>query len=252
MNQKMLAAGFILLLFFGVYTHSSAHVAKNDPTQALRDILEVTNDEDIALEHWGMYTKKSSRLSEGRKGYVRKVKEIQSQLPSFQWTKVHKDEEGNLKMSGARTDRRTKVNERITVMAYLQGDQWNAYTIYEVGSDHWSRKSWEQFSPTFHDRLRHYFPENAKVFSCVKGHLFAKMDSSLYQRAQLLLRDFSANPVEKIKEKTFVSLSAYTKQWKPSIQTQGKRMNLQVALRAHGEKGAATVTIGTPIITSEY
>lgn len=252
MNQKILAAGFILLLFFGVTTQSSARVTADDPVRPLRDIVTVVHDQHLSLEHWGMYAKTNSRLSKGHKGYVQKVEELQSQLSGFQWTKVHKDAEGNLKITGTRTDPGTRVNERMTVLAYKRGEQWRAYTIYEAGGDHWDRETWQQFSPTFHDRLRHHFPQNPKVFSCVKAHLSGMVDGSLYNRAQRILREFSAMPVEQLKEKTFVSLSAYTKQWKPSIQTQGKRMNLQVALRTNGEKGATTVTIGTPIITTEY
>lgn len=251
-KQRMLAAGFIFLLFFGTYAQSSAKISKTKALRPLHDIMAVTDKENIDLEQWGMYTKNISRLSAGRRGYEEKVQSFQTQLPQFQWSTVHQDGEGQLKSSGTHIDRHTGIKETFTVIGYQQGSQWYLYTIYNIGAGRWHQKKWERFSPTFSHRMQEYFPEDARIFTCIKGLISDKMDGSLYMKANNLLEDFSASPVEKIKEETFISLSAYTEQWKPSIQTQGNPMNLQVALRKNGETGATRVTIGTPIITSEY
>lgn len=75
----------------------------------------------------------------------------------------------------------------------------------------------------------------------------------LYSQANELVRAFSGVSVEELKEETFVSLSAYTELWEQAIYTGHQhKMNLQVALRTEGLGSKTTVTIGTPIITSEY
>lgn len=53
-------------------------------------------------------------------------------------------------------------------------------------------------------------------------------------------------------EPNFVSVSAFTNEWKESIKTEKHQMNLQVSLRNAGMGEKLTVTVGTPIVTTEY
>ncbi|HEU5139666.1 MAG TPA: YwmB family TATA-box binding protein [Bacillales bacterium] len=246
-NRKWVMITFILLLFLGTYTQTKAQKI----TFPLLEIIHVMQNRDMAINHWGLYTKKIGGLLENPKGYKRLVEGFQEDLPAFQWTKIKKDYEGNLKITGVHTDKKTTVHERLTILAYPQNNKWGTYIIYEVGSDHWDLENWHEFSSVFFDRIGNFFKESPTIFTCVEGKVNAKMKPVLQKRAQQLLQAFSAVPVEKLKEKTFISVSAYTKQWKQSIQTRNHRMNLQVALRTQGGS-AATVTIGTPIITTEY
>ncbi|HEX7065718.1 MAG TPA: YwmB family TATA-box binding protein [Bacillales bacterium] len=246
-NRKWIMITFILLLFLGTYTQTEAQRF----SFPLLKIIHVMENRDIAIDHWGLYTKKIGGLLDSPKGYERFVEGFQKDLPAFHWTKITKDYEGNLKITGVHTDNRTTVNERITILAYPQNNKWGTYIIYEVGSDHWNLDNWQRFSSVFFERIDNFFKENPTIFTCVNGKVNAKMNLVLQKRAQKLLKAFSAVPVEKLKEKTFISVSAYTDQWKQSIQTRNHRMNLQVALRTEGGS-AATVTIGTPIITTEY
>lgn len=238
---------FVLLLFMGTYTGTDAR----QRTMPLYDIIHVMQHRNISVTHWGLYTKKVGGFIESRKGYVRWIGRLQSELPAFQWTNIMKDYEGNLKITGIHTDKNTNIHERITVLAYPEGNKWGTYFIYEVDSDHWDSRNWQQFSSVFQNRVHRFFDENPTIYTCVSGRPNVKMNFVLLQRAHKLLQAFSAVPVEGLREKTFVSLSAYTDQWKQSIQTKNHRMNLQVALRTGGN-GATTVTIGTPIITTEY
>ncbi|HEX6922214.1 MAG TPA: YwmB family TATA-box binding protein [Bacillales bacterium] len=246
-KQKWVMVAFILLLFLGTYTQTNAQRFSSP----LLDIIGVMKSRDISVNHWGLYTKKIGSLLPSRKGYERWVEGLKGQLQAFRWTKITKDYEGNLKITGVHTDKETKVHERLTVLAYPQKDDWGTYIIYEVGSDHWNIEDWRQFSSIYFNRIDKLFSEDPTIFTCVSGRFDAKMKPVLLNRAQQLLGEFSAVPVEKLDEKTFVSVSAYTNQWKQSIQTGNEQMNLQVALRTQGGS-VATVTIGTPIITTEY
>ncbi|HET7521784.1 MAG TPA: YwmB family TATA-box binding protein [Bacillales bacterium] len=248
MGKRISMIAFILLLFSGSYTKTGAQFT---PVPLL-DIVHVMEDGNIAVKHWSLYTKKIGRFIDTPKGYKRWVENLKHDLPRFQWTPIKKNNGEWLKITGVHTDKPTGVEERLTLLAYRSDGQWDTYTIYEAGSDSWDPTIWKRFSSTFYEKIHRYFPGNATIFTCVTGRLNAKMDFVLYDRAQKLLRSFAAEPVEQLKEKTFVSLSAYTEQWKQSIQTKNHPMNLQVALRSLGTGSAATVTIGTPIITTEY
>ena len=64
------------------------------------------------------------------------------------------------------------------------------------------------------------------------------------------MEDLSAKPIESLEEIAFVSVSAYTEEWKDALAVNREKMNVQVALRNTDNK--TTVVVGTPIITSEY
>ena len=72
--------------------------------------------------------------------------------------------------------------------------------------------------------------------------------------AKTLLNRFSGKTVESLNEENFISLSAYTDNWDTKIPLGNEEfMNLHIAYRNSNENSGITkVTIGTPIITSEY
>lgn len=68
-----------------------------------------------------------------------------------------------------------------------------------------------------------------------------------------MLTAFSAIEVEGMKEKNFISLSAYVNEWEMEIPTKNKEVfNLQFGLRVDPGGKYLNVAIGTPLITSGY
>ena len=250
-KKKLSIVFFVMLLFIGIQVQTNAQKRPKAPPRLMK-ITSVMHKNGIHVNHWELYTKRIGGFIQGRKGYVRMVEGLKSDLPSFRWTHISKDYEGNLKITGIYTDKSTNVNERFTLLAFRKAKHWRTYMIYEASSNQWVPKKWIRFSSTFYDRVQQYFGKNPTIFTCVSGRADDKMNFVLFKRAQQLLQSFSAVPVEKLQEKTFVSISAYTEQWKKeSILTKHHhKMNLQVGLRT--VNGNTTVTIGTPIITTEY
>ena len=72
--------------------------------------------------------------------------------------------------------------------------------------------------------------------------------------AKTLLNKYSGKNIQNLKEENFISLSAYTENWDTKIPLGNEEfMNLHIAYRNSNENSGITkVTIGTPIITSEY
>lgn len=79
-------------------------------------------------------------------------------------------------------------------------------------------------------------------------------DDSLFATGKRYTEQLGATIQEVLKEETFVSLSAYNNEWDTGIAlVNGNNMNVQVALRQNPDLGQQTrVTLGTPIITTEY
>jgi hypothetical protein len=78
------------------------------------------------------------------------------------------------------------------------------------------------------------------------------MDVVLQKKAEMLANEFQAKPVEYLVESNFVSLSAYTDKWEQFIMTSNDKMNVQIAIRSSEMNENHTITVGTPIVTTEY
>ncbi|ARK32739.1 YwmB family TATA-box binding protein [Halalkalibacter krulwichiae] len=77
--------------------------------------------------------------------------------------------------------------------------------------------------------------------------------SDIKANAKKWIQQLGANEVEALIEEGFVSYSAFHSEWESHIETAGTKMNIQLAIRENERLGAGTtVTIGTPIITTEY
>lgn len=94
------------------------------------------------------------------------------------------------------------------------------------------------------------FRQNPATFTCVQAVFGDKIEGVLQNKAMEILEDLSAKPIESLEEIAFVSVSAYTGEWKDALAVNREKMNVQVALRNTDNK--TTVVVGTPIIASEY
>ncbi|UTW70831.1 YwmB family TATA-box binding protein [Anaerobacillus sp. HL2] len=116
------------------------------------------------------------------------------------------------------------------------------------------KKHWNTLSSLVSTRYQDLFKNNTKIFTCATGIGNDKLNFGLYEQAEIILDEFSAQQIELLKEETFISVSAYTNTWNNLLTTNEQtNMNLQIAIRAKERLGGkTTVTIGTPIITTEY
>lgn len=144
------------------------------------------------------------------------------------------------------------IKEQIIYVAYPHKDQLKTYLIYVLKGETWTPQLWQKQSAKFEAKISTMFDKNPQIFSCATGQTGGNIKNSLYNQALSIVKDFSANPIESLQEEAFVSVSAYTENWKNSIPEKNKEMNIQIALRNQGLGSTTTVVIGTPIITSEY
>lgn len=144
------------------------------------------------------------------------------------------------------------LKEQIIYVAYPHKDQLKTYLIYVIKGENWVPELMNDYTPMIQRKIGTMFDRNPQIFSCANGQTGGKIDGVLYSLALKILKDFSADPIESLQEEAFVSVSAYTGNWKNSIPEKNKEMNIQIALRESRLGAATTVVIGTPIITSEY
>lgn len=250
MGKRITAIIFLILLFFGAMNATKA-TADQKQALALPELVHVMQNEHINIQSWSLYARKTSTSLTTPTQYYKKADQLQQRYPSFDWQPVKVNDEHHYELTGVRTlSDMNGVKETITLFAYPHKQSYKTYLIYEVQGKSWSNEKWASLSPKIMSQLEEIIHFNGKIFACASGIADDRMELVMSKRAQDILNHFSAGIVEKVKEKTFVSISAYTKKWNNSIKTNGHLMNLQVGIRQ--VNGVTTVTLGTPIITTEY
>lgn len=93
--------------------------------------------------------------------------------------------------------------------------------------------------------------KNVHFYTCINGHLGDKMNVAVKEKVSSFLHTLHATPVEEMNEETFISTSAYIEYWKAFILVRERKMNVQLSMKLQ-KNDQIHVTIGTPIITTEY
>jgi hypothetical protein len=240
-------------LYFGLSWSGEATSEKS--FVELEKILEVMDKHKIELTEWSLYSREHLNGWDTKGEYESELNSLIEKTNEFKWgTLLHDEHRGQKKAIATLTHQELGVTETLSYIIYPHNEQLHSYLIYDVhGTKNLSTDEWQFLSSILKSRLEDLFQDNTKIFTCATGNSSDKLNFSLNEQADSILAEFSAETIEFLKEETFISISAYTNTWNNAISTNDQKMNLQVAIRAKERLGGkTTVTIGTPIITTEY
>lgn len=95
--------------------------------------------------------------------------------------------------------------------------------------------------------------ELLQIMSCVRGFYSGKLKNDLQiEKTSQILAELNGKIVESLTEETIQSTSAYSPLLHTMIRTNHQPMNVQVATHYSQYRNRTTITVGTPIITTEY
>ncbi|WP_270180360.1 YwmB family TATA-box binding protein [Alkalihalobacillus sp. CinArs1] len=246
-----LMIGLLSVMLLGSFSHGTSVTFEDDTEAKTAEIANILIDNDVTIKSWSLHTKGKMGFKSISSGKRLTTSELQADSPEYNWIEKV-DGDGIVKFIGTKLDSKLGIKDTVTLITYPENDRNSSYLIYNMEVSGFHQEEWRTAYEHFTSQKSQFFHEDAPVFTCFKGVKDDKMNIVLYKEADKLLNDFEASKVEEVNEETFVSLSAYHKKWKETITTNNQRMNLQIALRDTGMGGATTVTIGTPIITTEY
>jgi TATA-box binding len=110
--------------------------------------------------------------------------------------------------------------------------------------------------PTYIDQIKKTIAlTNARpqISTCIQGFLSDRMNT--VERNQLISKTLSsvnANELEGVRSDLVASISGYSPMSQDFITTNGKKMNLQVAIHYDSYRHQTQVLVGSPIVTIEY
>ncbi|MDP4551577.1 YwmB family TATA-box binding protein [Alkalihalobacillus macyae] len=246
-----LLIGVLSILLLGSFSNGTSVSFEDETEVKVAEMANVLLTQDYSIDRWSLYTREKVSFTPQPLGNTGIMSELNKRAPGFTWGSLEKHDE-NVKVTGTRMDPEAGSTETLTLVSYPENNRISYYLIYHMEKFGFSQEEWRTTYERFKTQKSQLVTDEAPVFTCIQGAKNDTMNIVLYKEADKLLEAFSASKVEEVNEETFVSLSAYHKEWKEDLVTNNKRMNLQIALRNTGIGGGITATIGTPIITTEY
>lgn len=234
------------------YTNSDNTQAERD-IQPIETILELVEYGDMALKEWQVLARDVQGTIDSEKMFQKHVHKLRDQLEG--WDQTYYDTSATEWTAEFQLTSEGGVTESIRLMAYPENGTHTLASTYKLvgtrATDWHTYKLEEQLQ----DRLLLFSMDTASLFTQVQGtqDALTNKNDSLLDQAHVYMEKLDAKEVEALTEETFVSVSAYTTVWKDQLNTGDQTMNVQIALRSDKALGeGTTVTIGTPIITTEY
>ncbi|MFC0469664.1 YwmB family TATA-box binding protein [Halalkalibacter kiskunsagensis] len=240
----MLKNIFIYVILFGFifsfYTINADSSNKNTINELI-DMMEVAEQKKIDIQTWSAYAKQDNIQAKTTSEVDQIIDEMQKKYMNFQWRDEKERNNHYREIIGTKHD--SGLNKRIVLTAYESHGKHEVSMTFQVVGEEWDSDIMTKLEEDLNDE---------SIFYTVRG-IIKKEQNDLQNVAFQLVEAFSGEVEEGLKEEDFVSLSAYTDNWNSSIAVDTeKNINLQVGVRTTQNSDTINVTVGTPIITSEY
>ncbi|MFB7138253.1 YwmB family TATA-box binding protein [Gottfriedia sp. NPDC056225] len=200
---------------------------------------DVLNKKDISITSWNLYAREAKMNT----SVTKIIGDYKEKFKNFKWTYT---DNGN-KIIG--TFNHKSITERIVITSTSSN---SSYVIYELSGTKWDQHAEKETKSLIKNSMENIFSKEPTIFTCIKGTMGGKLEGVLQGIKNDFLGTFKATKIEEIKEGAFVSVSAYTEQWNDALVANGKKINLQIAIRENNVDKSTTIILGTPIITVEY
>ena len=209
----------------------------------LTAILDVANNNEMKVESWVIYSRESIGHVKTEAEMDASFEEIMKENSSYSWIKEEEQVDHHYVITGTKVDKENGMTDKIVVTAYQRG-VFEMTLSHEVSGDNENLHLLEDLNLDYTD--------NQEVFYTVRGAV-TKDHNGLLKQANGLVEDFEATEIEGLYESNFVAMSLMSDKFDRTVTTsEDKEMNLQIGLRTTESDDSVDVTIGTPIITTEY
>jgi hypothetical protein len=250
--KKNIALFVIIIIFIAIKPFLSGITEERSE---LIQLTQLFKENDTELEEWTLYTRGQVDKLENVEDYSAKLQSVTQILDRFNWDNLEvATNNTHWNVVGTYMHPTLPLEETVSVYTDSTKNSYPMYMSYEITVRPSNNDfDWEGIEQEWYENKNILFPIETQVFTKVQGIKHNLNGQELNKEANNLLEALSAQKIEQLKEATFVSVSAYNEKWANTLTSNGKKMNLQIGLRqGHNLGGTTTVTIGTPIITTEY
>ncbi|MDV2886463.1 hypothetical protein BTR22_04035 [Alkalihalophilus pseudofirmus] len=252
---RILFFGFIFLLAGYSYMQATTSHAHNNNLREIESILDLAQQEELHVQGWQLRMRAGQGQVSDLESFKQYVHNLNSQFTGWNVSDVHMSET-DWSIEATRPSVLGDSQERLSIYAYEQHGSYEIIHTYELNGTSTKALGERELHELLEERKESFSLQDSPVYSqvrAVRPEDSEYVQPSLGDQARDFVEKLGATEIESLNEETFVSVSAYNDVWTDAIVTNGHKMNLQVALRSGETMGSGTtVTIGTPIITTEY
>ncbi|KGX86436.1 YwmB family TATA-box binding protein [Pontibacillus litoralis] len=214
----------------------------NEDIKPLRNAVQFLEEQNISLSEWNVSAKMEIKAEEVPE-YVEQIKAL------FDDSVISKEEDD--KVSKIMISNRHKkkpfdegfiVNQSKIKGAYAEITYISSGKTFDSSVQHALIARIKELKSTI-------LEEDITIFTCTKAAYNGMIDGVLL--LDKFFDQFDVTDLQTLNEEDFITVAGYTSQWKTVLPYEDGSMNVQFAVR-NGLGAKTTITIGTPIITSEY
>ncbi|MGM0867525.1 MAG: YwmB family TATA-box binding protein [Bacillota bacterium] len=235
----------VLVCLCFIIFYSINHVEGNDGME-IEKMMDVAHKNNITITTWQGYMKTKLGKARDIEEVYEIVESTKLRFPFVkEWTGFDRKSH-HFTIEGNISNTSSKLLRKIQIYAYKNGNEYELFLSLEMTGEKWDKKLYE-------DMLREIesYIEVEKEYYTLQGFVTNKLD--MEESAKQILNDFQADYVEGLNEEEFLSISAYNSNWQSSIPSNNdKNINLQLGLRYNPDLNKTNITMGTPIIVTEY
>ncbi|TMN21989.1 YwmB family TATA-box binding protein [Lentibacillus cibarius] len=237
---------FIALIFtiFLLLTTNVTAISKQ--TDSLTTLAGVTADIGLQADSWQVVVKEKMNREQLR-GYIKKLQSKNDYISSS------KADENSIKYLFEHRQNQTDITEHYQVVI-PKNTAYKAEFIAVFSGDVWNNKT----EKAYHSRIAHmkdtYFSKHAKTFACLTTTIDGKMDGVYFldKLTETMNVKVSQTQKDTVETSQFEKIVyGHTPMLNEELMINNESMNVQMVLKNKGPD-RTTLTIGTPILITEY
>ncbi|MFS0862843.1 YwmB family TATA-box binding protein [Fredinandcohnia sp. 179-A 10B2 NHS] len=226
-------------LVVGFFSNSETEITKEQ--NDLETLNQVAVMNEIKVESWIAFSRTRYGQATDKKEMLSMANELMASLDEYTWRNVVEDDDHYI-WQGERVTNEG-IKEKLKLKAYVLGSKYELSTTLEAKG--------ELLEEDQLDWVKKTFKEDESTFYSVTGKI--QSTNELSNLTNNLITDVNGKMVEQLLESEFVSVSAYSDVFETELRTANNELiNMQIGLRTSADQNHVDVTIGTPIITTEY
>ncbi|SDB86653.1 YwmB family TATA-box binding protein [Shouchella lonarensis] len=252
--QKVMNVVFVLILCVCavIYTSKSKETAVETLQEQMTAFTRLMDSASLVPKQWHVRAKKEKALISNKEMFFEQVHLFARTQPTFELSSIEETSHEHLKAVFLQKDHIGAKEVQVSFVAVPEQGQFTLTKVYEYVADASSEQTMDDKKVV--QQLEDLNFADATLYVQVSAETLDPLTFSAYETAQKWVRQLGATEKESLSEEAFVSLSGYNDAWQNGVPlSTDEEMNVQVALRQSPYLGGATkVTLGTPIITTEY
>lgn len=236
---------FLLILLIMLITTTNA-AAYSNKQEEMASLSELVTENDLIVENWQVTIKEQMKI-----GRINRLMKKLQQENSYLFSSEKDD--NSIRYSFRNIQKDKSISETYNVLI-PKDTKYKAQLIVVIEGNSWSETIEKSYFRKVNLLKKEFFSENSTKFACLNTTLSDKMSSDYFfkkmkESLNLLYIKTQVDTVENSTIKEIIY--GYTSLWGQEIITMDKPMNLQMAIK-NSENGTTKLTIGTPILITEY